>query len=74
MPTCSSHKPGAGEGHRPLPLSYLPTDHGGGSASERKQYLFIQVDELVVGKFERLDGVQHSVPVARLNVAHETLH
>ena len=44
------------------------------SVSAQTAYLFVEVDEFVVREFEWLDGLQHRIPVAIVDVWYETVH
>lgn len=51
----------------------LERDGRGGVASERATNLLVEIDQYVVGQFERLDGQEDRVPVAALDVADEAV-
>ena len=67
----------------PLRLVLLHQDHGIGLTEERPggseltkldeldADLLVKVDELLLRQLERLDGPQHGVPVAAVDVGHE---
>lgn len=40
---------------------------------ERATNLLVEIDQYVVGQFERLDGQEHRVPVAALDVGDEAV-